>query len=201
MKTKKLLLASSNQGKLHEMQALLNGTAYQLITPGQIGCTLDVIEDGLTYAENALKKAIAYSAATGYAVMADDSGLEVDALHGSPGIYSARYVKQPHATDADRRHYLVQQLQNHPQPWTAHFRCVIALAQPQGATYTVEGVCEGVILPEERGNNGFGYDPIFFLPECGKTMAELSTQEKNRLSHRARAVNAAIPLLDKLFDQ
>lgn len=199
MNAKHLLLASTNQGKLHEMQALLSGTPYKLITPDQINCHLTVVEDGSTYAENAIKKARAYADASGYAVIADDSGLEVAALDGSPGIYSARYAPQPDATDADRRIYLISQLRDFPRPWPAQFRCVIALADPSGQIFTAEGVCPGEIIPKEYGTNGFGYDPIFMLPLLNKTMAELSTDEKNRLSHRAHAVKAAIPLLERLY--
>jgi XTP/dITP diphosphohydrolase len=195
-----LLLASSNIGKLSEMQALLENTPYLLITPAEINCKLDVLEDGATYTENALKKARAYAAASGYPVLADDSGLEVAALGGSPGIYSARFAPIPGADDSDRRAFLLAQLQGHARPWAAQFRCVIALANPQGVTYTAEGICAGEIIPEERGDNGFGYDPIFFLPEIGKTMAEMSMEEKNILSHRARAIQAAIPLLGKVVE-
>jgi XTP/dITP diphosphohydrolase len=196
---KKILLASSNAGKLVEMQALMEGTAYQLITSKQKGIFLNVVEDGTTYAENAIKKATAYAAASGMLTMADDSGLEVDALDGAPGLYSARFSPDPDASDADRRIYLLEQLQGHAQPRTARFRCVIALATPQGEVQLAEGICEGEILSEEHGSHGFGYDPLFFLPIIRKTMAQMSMEEKNTLSHRARAVNAAIPLLDRFF--
>jgi XTP/dITP diphosphohydrolase len=114
-------------------------------------------------------------------------------------LHSARFSPKPGATDADRRALLLEQLADKPRPWTARFRCVVALAQPGKDTRYFEGVCEGVIIPQERGNNGFGYDPIFWLPELGKSMAELGMDEKNRLSHRARAVLAARPLLELWF--
>ncbi|MBI9049806.1 MAG: RdgB/HAM1 family non-canonical purine NTP pyrophosphatase [Anaerolineaceae bacterium] len=194
-----ILLASGNAGKLIEMQALLKETPYQLITSKEMGIHLDIVEDGDTYAENAIKKALAYATASHMLVMADDSGLEVDALNGGPGLYSARFAPQPGATDADRRVYLLEQLQGHAQPWTARFRCVIAIAKPDGEVRTVEGICPGEILPEERGIQGFGYDPLFFIPEIQKTMAQMSMQEKNTLSHRARAVMFAIPLIEKMI--
>jgi XTP/dITP diphosphohydrolase len=194
----KLLLASYNQGKLHELQALLTDVPVDLISPASLNLSLDVVEDGLTYQENAARKALAFAQASGYLSLADDSGLEVDALEGQPGLYSARFSPIPGATDRDRRVLLLQKVQNKHRPWVARFRCVIALAAPAGKLYFSEGVCPGEIIPEERGQNGFGYDPIFLLPDLGKTMAELSMEEKNRLSHRARAVLAAKGVLRQL---
>ena len=195
----KLLLASSNPGKLREIRSLLSKEEFELLSPADLDLTLAVKEDGQTYAENAARKALAYASQTGLLSLADDSGLEVEALDGAPGLYSARYAPQPGATDADRRRYLLRQLSGHPQPWNAIFHCTIAVATPQGEVYYSEGVCDGEIISEERGTNGFGYDPIFFIPELGKTMAELSLEEKNRISHRARAVRAAIPILNRLI--
>jgi XTP/dITP diphosphohydrolase len=123
----------------------------------------------------------------------------VDALGGLPGIRSKRFSEKPGATDADRRLYLLQRLRDHPRPWTARFRCTVALATPQGELYFAQGECPGEIIPDERGHNGFGYDPIFLLPDLGQTMAELSTELKNRLSHRARAIQAVKPVLTKLI--
>jgi len=116
-----------------------------------------------------------------------------------PGIRSARFSTKPGATDADRRAFLLQRLKPYPPPWQARFRCTVAIATPQGELHLAEGECPGEIIPVERGDNGFGYDPIFLLTELGLTMAELSTEEKNRLSHRARAIQAARPLLTKLI--
>jgi XTP/dITP diphosphohydrolase len=191
----KLLIATNNKGKVKELQELLKDTGLELVTPAQINLQLDVLEDGYTYAENATKKATAFAKASGMISLADDSGLEVDALGGAPGLYSARYSPKPNATDADRRVYLLQNLQGKPRPWTAHFHATIAIATPNGDVHLTEGICEGEIIPEERGTGGFGYDPIFLLSELGKTTAELSMDEKNRLSHRARAVMKAKAIL------
>jgi XTP/dITP diphosphohydrolase len=189
----KLLVATQNLGKLEEIQALLAGLPVDLITPGHLN--LDIAETGSTYAENAALKAVAYAQASGLPSLADDSGLEVDALAGQPGLHSARFAPWPGASDADRRRFLLEKLQLKPRPWSARFRCVVALASPLGEVRFAEGVCPGEVIPEERGGNGFGYDPIFFIPELGKTMAELDMAEKNTLSHRGRAVQAAIPIL------
>ena len=208
----KLLIATNNQGKIKELHELLDDLGIELVTPSQIGLDLDVLEDGATYSENATKKAIAFAQASGLVSLADDSGLEVDALDGKPGLYSARYGSlllnpkdlegvgggQNKLSDADRRKYLLSQLQGKPRPWRARFRAVIAIAKDSDVQL-FEGICEGEIIPEERGTGGFGYDPIFLLPEFGKTMAELGMEEKNRLSHRARAVMKAKGILKELF--
>jgi len=194
-----LLIATNNKGKVKELQELLKDTGIELLTPAQINLELDVVEDGSTYAENATKKASAFAKASGLVSLADDSGLEVDALDGAPGLYSARYSQKPGATDADRRAYLLQNLQDKSRPWTARFHATIAIVIPNGETHLVEGFCEGEIISEERGTGGFGYDPIFLLPGWGKTMAELPVEEKNRLSHRARAAMNAKPILATIF--
>ncbi|HEX9387195.1 MAG TPA: RdgB/HAM1 family non-canonical purine NTP pyrophosphatase [Anaerolineales bacterium] len=199
----KLLIATNNQGKVKELQDLLKDTGIELVTPAQINLDFEVIEDGRTYAENATKKALAFAAASGLISLADDSGLEVDMLGGAPGLYSARYGSSngEKLSDKDRRAYLIQNLQDKPRPWTARFHATIAIAVPNGETHLTEGFCEGEIIPEERGTGGFGYDPIFLLSDLGKTMAELSMDEKNRLSHRARAVINAKGVLRKFFTQ
>jgi XTP/dITP diphosphohydrolase len=199
----KLLIATNNNGKLIEFQELLTGLPVELVTPAQIGLDLDVVEDGLTYAENAAKKALAFAHASGLVSLADDSGLEVNALNGAPGLYSARYGSSDgkKLSDAGRRHYLLGQLQHHPRPWTAHFHATLAIAVPN-STETAQlftGDCPGEIIPEERGTGGFGYDPIFLLTELGRTMSELTMDEKNRLSHRARAVIHASGFLKALL--
>lgn len=191
----KLLLATNNPGKVKEIIAITHDWGVKIITPERIGLKLEIEENGHTYAENAALKARAFARASGLLSMADDSGLEVDALGGKPGLHSARYSPLPNASDADRRAYLLEQLRGISQPWTARFRCIIAMASPDGETRFAEGVCPGEIIPEERGSNGFGYDPIFLLPESGLTMAQLPMQEKNLISHRARAVRAARGLL------
>ena len=195
----KLLIATNNPGKMEEMHALLAGLRAELVTPDQAGIDLRVIEDGKTYAENAGKKAVAFARRSGLISLADDSGLEVDALRGAPGLYSARYLSKPGATDADRRLYLLKNLSKKPRPWLARFRAAVAIAVPHGSLQVVEGECPGQIIPDERGTGGFGYDPIFLIPELGRTMAELDMDEKNRISHRARAVTKARPILDTLF--
>lgn len=195
----KLLIATNNKGKVIELQELLKDTGIELVTPADINLVLDVEEDGKDYAENASKKAIAFATASGLISLADDSGLEVEALGGAPGLYSARYSPKPGANDADRRGFLLQNLKDKPRPWKAHFHATIAIARPSGEVQVVEGNCFGEIIPDERGTGGFGYDPIFFLPELNQTMAELGMEHKNSLSHRALGVMNAIPILKKLF--
>ncbi len=197
----RLLIATNNKGKVKELHDLLKDIEIELLTPGDIGLDLDVLEDGSSYAENATKKAAAFALASGLISLADDSGLEVDALHGAPGLYSARYgsTNGEKLSDAERRLFLIRNLQGRPRPWTARFHATIAIANPSGQTQLAEGWCEGEIIPEERGTGGFGYDPIFLLTDLGKTMAELSMAEKNRLSHRARAVMNAKGILQSFF--
>jgi XTP/dITP diphosphohydrolase len=197
--SKRLLLASENRGKLVEIQALLEHLDLELVLPGDLGLHLDVVEDGITYAQNAARKAAAFAKAGGLTALGDDSGLEVDALGGQPGLYSARFNPKPGATDADRRAYLLERLRGKTRPWTAHFHCTVAIATPGGEVLYAEGDCPGEIIPEERGSNGFGYDAIFRVEDLDLTMAELDMGVKNRLSHRARAVRAAVPLLERLF--
>ncbi len=194
-----LLVATGNPGKLSEIQSLLAGIKITLITPEVFGVSVKVDENGETYEENASLKARLFAHASGLVTLADDSGLEVDALSGRPGIRSARFSPLPKATDADRRAYLLDLLQDHPRPWTAHFHCTVAIATPEAKIYYAQGNCPGEIIPVERGTNGFGYDPIFLLPEVDLTMAELSMDEKNRLSHRARAIKAALPILIAVY--
>jgi XTP/dITP diphosphohydrolase len=195
----RLLIATNNIGKQKEIRSLLRNLAVDLMTPDELDLNLMVTEDGTTYSENAAKKATSFAKTTGLVCLADDTGLEVEALGGAPGLYSARYSPQNNATDADRRAYLLEQLKNHPRPWKAQFRCIVAIASPPGEVYFTEGICPGVIIPTERGSHGFGYDPIFHISSVGKTMAELSMSEKNTLSHRAIAVNQAIPILMELL--
>ncbi len=197
--TPKLLIASTNPGKLAEFKTLLTGLSIELLFPTQLGIELDVLEDGNTYAENAAKKANAYCNASGLPTLADDSGLEVDALDGEPGLRSHRYAAIPNASDADRRIFLLSCLKDKPRPWKAHFHCTVAIAIPQGSVYFSDGDCPGEIIDHERGENGFGYDSIFLLNEKGRTMAELELEDKNRLSHRARAVLAARSHLEQFI--
>lgn len=194
----RLLIASNNAGKIREYNELFRGLPIELTWPLQEGIELEVEETGCTFAENAQLKARAFAAASGLWVLADDSGLEVDALGGAPGVYSARYGG-PGMTDQDRYELLLRQVDQVPAlERTARFRCVIALASPRGETWLAEGACEGMITTHPRGQGGFGYDPIFVLPEFGQTMAELAPEQKNRLSHRARAAAVMAPLLAEL---
>jgi XTP/dITP diphosphohydrolase len=194
-----MLIATQNPGKMREFRLLLASLASRLCFPPDLGLSMEVAEDGDTYADNACRKALAYVRTSGLLTLADDSGLEVDALDGAPGVHSARY-RPGH--DADRVEALLAHLRD--VPWeqrTARFRCVVAVATPGGELYTAEGVCEGLIAFEPAGQGGFGYDPIFCLPEYGCTMAQLPEAEKNRISHRARAILAANPILRRLLSQ
>ncbi len=192
----KLLIATNNPGKAREYRALLADLPVEITFPAQEGLALEVEETGETFAANARLKAVAFAQASGLPALADDSGLEVDALGGAPGVRSARYAG-PGATDADRTRKLLAALADVPPGRrTARFRCVVALAWPDGVVQTAEGVCEGEIGFEPRGAHGFGYDPVFLVAGYGgRTMAELPPAEKNRISHRARAVAAAWPFL------
>jgi XTP/dITP diphosphohydrolase len=196
----KLLVATTNMGKKAEFAKLMQGLPVDLTTLKEMGIQGDIEENGATYAENALLKARGYAAATGLLTLADDSGLEVDALGGDTGVLTARYAGEG-ATDAQRSTLLLRNLEGVPDECrTARFRCVIALAWPSEAgreerTELTEGVCEGRITHAPRGTYGFGYDPVFYLPEYGCTMAELPAEVKNRISHRARAAAAAIEIL------
>ncbi len=197
---KRLLVATHNRGKLREYKELLSDLPVTLIYLDDIGIHQDVPEAGHTFEENALQKATAYARLSGLLTLADDSGLEVDALGGAPGIHSARYAG-PNATDEDRIRKLLAELRHvPPEERTARFRCVIAVATPEGTTYTAEGTVEGQIVDTPRGSHGFGYDPIFLLPDRGQTMAELPPEEKNRISHRARAAQAIKPVLRRLLE-
>jgi len=195
----KLLLATNNKGKVTEIKALLESTGLTLLIPADLGLALEVTEVGLTYAENASKKAAAFAHASGLIALGDDSGLEVDSLGGQPGLHSHRFSPDPEATDADRRKYLLERLKGVPRPWTAHFHASVAVVLPSGVTQITTGQCYGEIIPEERGANGFGYDPIFFIQGIGHTMAELGMDEKNRLSHRALAIQKAVPILKEIY--
>lgn len=198
MKKPTLLLATNNAGKLAEIQAILQGLDIELLHPADLGLTLEVEEDGQTYAENAARKALAYTQHSGLVSLADDTGLEVDALNGQPGLHSRRFGLPPF-TDASRRAYLLAQLAGKPRPWRAKFRATVAVASPEGSVQFAEGTCAGEIIPQECGTGGFGYDSIFYLPEVNASMAELDMETKNRLSHRGQAVRNAIPILLELL--
>jgi XTP/dITP diphosphohydrolase len=194
----KLLLATRNAGKAREFSLLLEGSPFELTTLDAEGITGDIEESGQTFQENASLKAAGYALDERYLVMADDSGLEVDALGGAPGPLSARFGGEG-ASDADKVNLLLSRLRGvPPEARSARFRCVIAVASGRKVVGLCEGVCEGVISLEARGSAGFGYDPVFYLPELKKTMAELTLEEKNRVSHRARAAREAVRLLSRL---
>jgi XTP/dITP diphosphohydrolase len=193
-----LLLATNNAGKLSELQELLAGVPFELISPAQIGLKLDVAETGRTYAANARLKALAFATASGLMTLADDSGLEVEALGGAPGLYSARYAGDG-ATDEQRVAYLLSKMRGvPPDKRGARFRCIMALAWPSDEVKLRSGSCRGFITKEPIGINGFGYDPVFYFPKLGKTMAELTAEVKNSISHRARAARRVKTLLQKL---
>ena len=194
----KILIATTNPGKITEIKDLLKGLELTLLTLNDLALSLKVEETGLTYAQNAILKAQAYSQASGMVTLADDTGLEVAALEGAPGLHSARFSPNPNAGDAERRKLLLEKLQPFPRPWAARFTCTVALAVPLGQTQTADGACNGEIIDQERGANGFGYDPIFLFTNLGKTMAELTLEEKNQVSHRARAVKAILAEIENL---
>ena len=194
----KLLLATSNPGKIREYRFLLDGLGYQITTLAEKGIVKAVVESGSSYEQNARLKALTYAKLSQLTALADDSGLEVDALNGEPGIKSARFAGES-ATDADKVNLLLAKLKD--VPWekrTACFKCVIAIASPGGHVKFCYGECHGMIAGEATGGSGFGYDPIFFCPEMGKTMAELPFEIKNQISHRAKASQTARQVLQQL---
>ncbi len=191
-----LLLATSNPHKLKEFRAIFSDLPLRLLSLNDLQLVIDIEETGATFAENAELKARTYAQASGILTLADDSGLEIDALGGFPGVQSARYLGRETSYE-ERFRQILEQLKGLPmEQRTARFRCAIALAEPSGYSRVVEGVIEGVIANSSRGEHGFGYDPIFFLPELGKTFAELAPEHKNRISHRARAAQSARKLLE-----
>ena len=194
----KLLLATRNAGKAREYSLLLQRSPFELTTLDAEGIQEDVKESGKTLQENARLKAVGYAVDDRFLVMADDSGLEVDALGGAPGPLSARFAGKG-ASDRDKVNLLLSRLRG--VPWeerTARFRCVIAIASERKVIGLCEGVCEGTISFEAEGNQGFGYDPVFYLPELNKTMAQLTLRQKNKVSHRARAAQKALHVLERL---
>ena len=195
MSSGRLLLATNNKAKVREYRVLLEGIPCEIITPAELGITQPVEESGETLEQNAVLKAKAYASMSNLTALADDSGLEVDALGGEPGVLSARYAGEG-VSDRERIEYLLAKLTD--VPWEqrgARFRCVIAVASPDGEVTLCQGECPGIIAFEPKGMGGFGYDPVFYLPEPDKTMAELSMEQKNRLSHRGRAAMEARNIL------
>ena len=194
-----LLVATGNPGKLREFAALL--APLNLVGPAVLGLNLQVEENGPTFAANALLKARAFARAGSCIALADDSGLEVDALDGAPGVYSARYGG-PGLDDAQRCQLLLEKLASVPTARRrARFRCCLAATAPDGRTCRAEGTFEGRIAPAPAGSGGFGYDPVFYLPQYDKTLAQLNPEQKNSLSHRGQAIDAIRPLLQQTFPE
>jgi XTP/dITP diphosphohydrolase len=193
-----VVLATRNPGKVRELSALLADLPLEVKSLLDFPDMPFLVEEGATYAENAIAKALTVSRATGQEALADDSGIEIDALDGAPGVHSSRWLGED-ASDADRNTAVLERLRGvSPEARTARFRAVVAIAQPDGTVRTFEGVVEGRIAERPAGREGFGYDPIFLVQGEGRTMAELDSQIKNRISHRARAVRAARSVLAAL---
>lgn len=184
-----VVIASKNEGKVKEIQAAFQSLPLRLLSLNDFEHAPDAVEDGLTFMDNALIKARHYAKYTGKACLADDSGLEVDALGGAPGVYSARYAG-PNATDAENNAKLLKALAGQKGKRAARFRCSLAFFDPSGQTITADGCLDGEILDAPRGGGGFGYDPLFYLGKLQKTMAELTIDEKNQISHRGLALEA-----------
>lgn len=193
-----LVLATTNQGKTREIKNLLKGFEIEIKDLSDFGPIPEVIEDGETFDANAYKKASFTARVLGYPAMADDSGLCVDALDGSPGVYSARYAGE-NATDEQNVSKMLKEMADKADR-SAGFKCVISIAVPTGAALTYEGECRGVITETPAGENGFGYDPLFYYPEFGKTFAQLSMEEKGRVSHRGKALKQVVAEMDKIID-
>ena len=195
---KQVVIATKNKGKAKDFEALFTPLGYEVVTMFDVAPDMEIEETGTTFEENAVLKAETLSKALGTIVIADDSGLAVDALDGAPGVYSARY-----AGDHDDEANIVKVLENlnglPKEKRTARFMCALAIAGPELETTTVFGSCEGVILEEKRGTNGFGYDPIFFVPALNRAMAELTPEEKGAISHRGNAIRKLAELLPTLL--
>ena len=194
----KIVFATTNAGKIKEIKEILADFDVEVVSMKEMNITADIEENGATFEENSLIKARAVSKLTGLPALADDSGLEVDYLNGEPGIYSARYLGRD--TDYDyKNNYIIKKLKDaKDEARSARFVCVISLVRPDGREFVKKGVMEGRIGYEIKGENGFGYDPIFYLPEYGKTSAEISAEEKNKISHRGKALSAMKELIASL---
>ena len=197
---RKIVFATGNQGKLREVKKILADLNVDIVSMKEEGIQIDVDENGATFAENAQIKATAIGAHTDAIVLADDSGLVIDALNGEPGIYSARYMGEDTSYRIKNQN-LIDRLEGVPdEKRTARFVCAIAAALPDGTVLHTEGTIEGIIGYEERGENGFGYDPIFYVPKLGKTTAELTDDEKNAISHRGSALEKMKVLLQEYIN-
>ena len=199
----KAVLASKNPHKLQELQAILGGLGIEVVLESALGLDIDVDETGTTFEENSRLKAEAVMRAANMPTIADDSGLMVDALDGAPGVYSARFGPKGHdGTDDERIAYLLERMQDIPdERRAARFVCVITCLWPDGRKIVARGECPGEILFAPKGQGGFGYDPVFYLPERGKTYAELAAEEKNAISHRARALREFCRIYREEFEQ
>ncbi len=193
-----IVLATTNKGKTREMQDILKGFPIEIKNLSDFGPIPEVVEDGETFDDNAYKKAAFTAKVLGLPALADDSGLCVDALDGAPGVYSARYAGE-NASDADNVTKMLGAMKDEENRKAA-FQCVISIAVPTGAALTYEGRCEGVLTREPAGDNGFGYDPLFFFPEFNKTFAQLSLAEKAQISHRGKALKQVTNEMDKILD-
>lgn len=187
---KTIVFATGNQGKMREIRQILEGMDVDILSMKEAGISMDIVEDGTTFEENAVIKAKAVASATKHIVLADDSGLEIDYLNKEPGIYSARYMGEDTSYDIKNANLIERLSGVEDEKRTARFVCAIAAVLPDGQILTVQGVIEGRIAYEPKGSNGFGFDPIFYLPEYGCTSAELSEEDKNAISHRGRALRA-----------
>ena len=191
----RLIIATGNEDKVREIDEILEGTGFEAISMKQAGFNPDIVEDGTTFEENALKKAMAVHELSGEYVMADDSGLCIDALDGAPGIYSARFCGED-STYEEKFRKIFEMLADVPEDKrTAQFVCAIAVVKPDGTSFTVRGECRGVLHDKPVGENGFGYDPIFYVPEFGMTTAQMDPEVKNSISHRGRALRAMVEKL------
>jgi XTP/dITP diphosphohydrolase len=196
----KILIATTNQGKIEEIRNLVKELPAAFLSLSEVPEVPEVVEDGTTFEENALKKARAIAQATGMATLADDSGLCVEALDGRPGVHSARYAGE-NASDEDKYRRILEEMQDVPDSQRlARFECVLALVAPDGEELLFRGVCEGLITREPRGSAGFGYDPIFFYEDAGCTFAEMDRESKNKVSHRGHALKQFAEFLRKLAE-
>lgn len=193
-----IVLATTNKGKTKEIRGLLKGYNVDIKDLSDFGPIPEVIEDGETFDDNAYKKASFTAKVLGYPAMADDSGICVEALDGAPGVYSARYAGEK-ASDEDNVKKMLEELKNQNNR-AASFKCVISIAVPTGAALTYEGECKGVITQEPAGDNGFGYDPLFYYPEFNKTFAQMSIEEKGQVSHRGKALQEINQEMNKILD-
>lgn len=196
----KIVLATNNSGKVREINELLAPHGIEAVSMAEYPEIGEIIEDGDTFRDNAVIKATTVGRHTGMVSLADDSGLEVDCLNGAPGVHSARFAGDDR-NDRANNEKLLELIKGVPaEKRTARFRCVIAISMPDGWIYTAEGTCEGVIAEEPKGDGGFGYDPLFFLPELGKTLAELDLETKNKISHRGKALAGALEILFEVIE-